>query len=79
MYMNSGVASKLTLYILISCITAYISEFNNITLVDLQMLDPLQWTTKVISILLPGLITWRAFIDQSITTSNIINDKSDNL
>lgn len=77
--MNSGVASKLTLYILISCITAYISEFNNITLVDLQMLDPLQWTTKVISILLPGLITWRAFIDQSITTSNIINDKSDNL
>jgi hypothetical protein len=77
--MNSGVASKLTLYILISCITAYISEFNNITLVDLQMLDPLQWTTKVISILLPGLITWRAFIDQSITTSDIINDKSDNL
>lgn len=77
--MNSGVASKLTLYILISCITAYISEFNNITLVDLQMLDPLQWTTKVISILLPGLITWRAFIDQSITNSNIINDKSDNL
>lgn len=77
--MNSGVASKLTLYILISCITAYISEFNNITLIDLQMLDPLQWTTKVISILLPGLITWRAFIDQSITNSNIINDKSDNL
>lgn len=77
--MNSSVASKLTLYILISCITAYISEFNNITLVDLQMLDPLQWTTKVISILLPGLITWRAFIDQSITNSNIISDRSDNL
>jgi hypothetical protein len=44
------------------------------------MLDPLQWVTKIIGILLPGLITWRAFIDQSITTSgNIIDDKSDNL
>lgn len=77
--MNANVVSKLALYIVISCITAYISEFNNITLNDLQMLDPLQWTTKIISILLPGLITWRAFIDQSITTSNIVNDRSDNL
>jgi hypothetical protein len=76
--MTAGTTSKLTLYIAISCVTAYISEFNNTTLNDLQMLDPLQWITKVISILLPGLITWRAFIDQSITTSDILNDESDN-
>lgn len=66
--MKSNVASKLILYILISCITAYISEFNTMTLEEVKMLDPLQWVTKIISILLPGLITWRAFIDQSITT-----------
>jgi hypothetical protein len=78
--MNSSVISKLVLYIVISCTTAYVGEFNNTTLHDLQMLDPLQWVTKIIGILLPGLITWRAFIDQSITTSgNIIDDKSDNL
>ena len=76
--MNASTASKLTLYIVISCITAYISEFNNTTLNDLQALDPLQWATKVISILLPGLITWRAFIDQSITTSDILNDEGNN-
>jgi len=66
--MKSNVASKLILYILISCITAYISEFNTMTLEEVKILDPLQWVTKIISILLPGLITWRAFIDQSITT-----------
>lgn len=77
--MKSGVISKLILYIIISCTTAYISEFNNVTLEEIQTLDPLQWTTKIISILLPGLITWRAFIDQSITTSNFFNERSDNL
>jgi hypothetical protein len=65
---KSNVLSKLVLYIAISCITAYISEFNTMTLEEVKALDPLQWVTKIISILLPGLITWRAFIDQSITT-----------
>lgn len=63
-----GVASKLMLYIAISCITSYIGEFTNVSIEDIKQLDPLQWTTKIISILLPGLITWRAFIDQSIST-----------
>jgi len=68
--MKSDVASRLILYIVISCITAYISEFTSMTIEEARSLDPLQWTTKIISILLPGLITWRAFIDQSISNNN---------
>ncbi len=68
--MKTDVASKLILYIVISCITAYISEFTSMTIEEARSLDPLQWTTKIISILLPGLITWRAFIDQSISNNN---------
>lgn len=65
--MKDNVYLRLALYIIIACTTSFIGEFSTLTIEEVRTFDPLQWGTKIISILLPGLITWRAYIDQTIS------------
>jgi hypothetical protein len=64
------VLSKLILYIAIAMLTTMINEFNSLTGEEMHNLHPMHWITKFASTILPGLVAWRAFIDQSITTLN---------
>jgi hypothetical protein len=68
-YMKISTLLKLLLYVFIATASAIVGEFAGATLADIKELDPLQWIIKTITVLiLPPLITARAFIDQSITT-----------
>jgi hypothetical protein len=64
------VLSKLILYIAIAMLTTMINEFNSLTVEEMHNLHLMHWITKFTSIILPGLVAWRAFIDQSITSLN---------
>jgi hypothetical protein len=64
------VYSKLILYIAIAMLTTMINEFNSLTVEEMHNLHIMHWITKFAAVILPGLVAWRAFIDQSITSIN---------
>lgn len=64
------VNTKLVLYIVIAILTTMINEFGAISIEEIHNMHIMHWITKFAAIMIPGLVAWRAFIDQSITTLN---------
>lgn|GEM_PF-5721601 len=67
---NRGVNMRLILYIVIAMLTTMINEFNSIPIEDIANMHIMHWFTKFASVTMPGLVAWRAFLDQSITDLN---------
>lgn len=64
---------RLLLYICIAGLTTLQIEFNSITELLSQGID-IPWTTyagSLLKVVIPTLVAWRAFIDQSLTKENI--------
>lgn len=74
---ENNVYARLALYISIACMTSFITEFNGVTTDIAQTMSLYEWLSKIMGIILPGLVAWRAFIDQSI--SNCEHDHKDNI
>ncbi len=61
-----SVYTKLTLYIAIALVTSIMTELSHIQ-GSSDTMDIIDWTIIWCKIALPGLLTWRAFIDKSIS------------
>lgn len=56
---------RLILYVAISVLSSMSVKFAELTPDALSVMSWPQWVVLVISIVLPGLVTWRAFIDKT--------------
>lgn len=59
---------RLLLYIGVSFITAIQAVLTNLTVETMQAFTPFEWVNLLISVVVPPLITLRAYIDQSPIT-----------
>lgn len=60
---KASVYTRCLLYVLISMVSALIAELT--ALKGVETVTTIDWVITWAKITLPGLITWRAFIDQS--------------
>jgi hypothetical protein len=67
---------KCLLYITVAVLTSLSTEINNIN--DLNTISVAKWIGIALHSAVQGLIAWKAFLDQTITTDNNSNSPLEN-
>lgn len=73
-----GANTRGAIYILIAMISALMTELNNITGDELSTMIWIDWLKIAGSIILPGLVAWRAYIDGSFARFEMQKDDAKN-